>query len=268
MESQAFVSSLGPVAPSMYTRKLVTSWRYQPHCAVLRTQRSRARIHMKSEHGGNTEGSHKNVVNGVWKTVQVITLGVALSFASVFGGSVPVNTGLGVRPVQAAARDSKTQNSKTATKSDRAADEAKNGKKRTTMDPQTEGLASYGLAGLAFAGIAFSIFRKNRKEEDEEADRIKQEVERLEKWKKEFLDVEGEDGDDAEGESDLMASLKKRMGEVTSTDGKEGEGNDDESPSDSEADVEAIDRDMLKRMWDASSEGESTDEKNKKNKKK
>lgn len=88
---------------------------------------------------------------------------------------------------------------------------------------------SLTLTGGAFAALAVMAFRKNREEDALEMVRIKAEVERLEKLKAEFENVdEDEDGLD---DDEFMADLKKRMEQDTgeggeAEDGGEAEGDD------------------------------------------
>merc|ERR1719183_1467835 len=67
-------------------------------------------------------------------------------------------------------------------------------------------VAKYGiLAGIFGGGAAWSYWEGKREDRDEE-ERVKKEVERIEKWKKEFIDM-----DDVVSDDDMFASLQKRM---------------------------------------------------------
>jgi len=64
----------------------------------------------------------------------------------------------------------------------------------------------YGiLVGIFGGGVAWSSW-EGKKEDREEEERVKAEVERIEKWKAEFIDV-----DDVVSDDDMLASLQKRM---------------------------------------------------------
>ena len=93
------------------------------------------------------------------------------------------------------------------------------GLRKLTM---AEEVAKYGiLAGIFGGGVAWSWYEGKREDRDEE-ERVKAEVERIEKWKKEFIDM-----DDVVSDDDMLASLQKRMSgegadEVKDMDGKGG----------------------------------------------
>lgn len=126
---------------------------------------------------------------------------------------------------------------------------------------------SLTLTAGTFAALGVWAWKQNRRDDELENIRIKDEVERLEKLKAEFMDVE-EDEESLDDE-DLLASLKQRIGD-TEEDDPDAEGGpketvaerpddspkvDDEEgkqPDEQGADVATSDSlDMLKRMWDA-----------------
>ncbi|KAA8491872.1 hypothetical protein FVE85_8354 [Porphyridium purpureum] len=153
--------------------------------------------------------------------------------------------------------------SKKSTPSSPAAASEKDGKR--TLDPKTENMLGYGAAGIAFSAFALRMFQVNQNEKRLENERIEAEIERLEKLKQEFLDVD-EESDEEETANEMMESLRKRLGQVGGSEGHSGAGGSEESESESEA--EKDERDMLKRMWDASgadSGGASDDKKKPKN---
>mmetsp|Transcript_5862 Transcript_5862/g.17594 ORF Transcript_5862/g.17594 Transcript_5862/m.17594 type:complete len:204 (+) Transcript_5862:198-809(+) len=69
----------------------------------------------------------------------------------------------------------------------------------------SSGIATIG-AGLGFVYLAY---RRNRQEDNMESQKIRDEAERLEKWKQEFEQDENEDG--SVSNEDLMASLRDRL---------------------------------------------------------
>uniref|UniRef100_A0A7S0QPF9 Uncharacterized protein n=1 Tax=Cryptomonas curvata TaxID=233186 RepID=A0A7S0QPF9_9CRYP len=74
-----------------------------------------------------------------------------------------------------------------------------------------ENAAKYGGLIAVFGGGVVWSWRAGRREDREEEERVKAEVERIEQWKKEFIDME-----DVVADDDLQASLSKRMsGEKT-----------------------------------------------------
>lgn len=75
----------------------------------------------------------------------------------------------------------------------------------------TEKVLSFVLTGGAFAVLSTWTYKRNRKENDEEQIRIKEEVERLEKLKTEYL--EAEDYDDSIADEDIYRDLSKRLEE-------------------------------------------------------
>lgn len=129
-----------------------------------------------------------------------------------------------------------------------------------------ENAVKYGGLAAVFGGGVVWSWREGRKEDREEEERVKAEVERIEKWKKEFIDME-----DVVADDDLQAALSKRMsGEkadgIDDADGSGGvpvdykpEGpSDGPAPGDGGAQVEAEDRpasvdaeqlERLKRMF-------------------
>lgn len=148
---------------------------------------------------------------------------------------------------------------------------------------------SLALTGGAFAALAVMAYRKNRKEDELETVRIKEEVERLEKLKAEFENVE--EDDDALDDDEFMAELNKRIAQDAATEGRDDHENDDDSQEkDSTADstdpkapgTATLDRptsdgeqsgnkpskasddiDKLRRMWAADSP-DNEDQRNKK----
>lgn len=87
-----------------------------------------------------------------------------------------------------------------------------------------EKVLSLGLTGGAFAALAVWAYKKNRKEDELETVRIKEEVERLEKLRAEFENVD--EDDDALDDDEFMAELNKRIAKDSTDD-------DDESAPDS-----------------------------------
>lgn len=135
---------------------------------------------------------------------------------------------------------------------------------RQELDSREKAMSLTLTAGT-FAVLGVWAWKKNRRDDELENVRIKDEVERLEKLRAEFMDVE-DDGGSIDDE-DLLASLKQRIseGDDTSTNPDESE-----DPSDliDDADTETTSRgsssdtvntespnsesiDALKRMWDA-----------------
>lgn len=167
---------------------------------------------------------------------------------------------------------------------------------RTELDGG-EKAASLALTGGAFAVLSVWAWKKNRKEDELENVRIKDEVERLEKIRAEFLDVE--DGDESLDDDDLQAALNKRISEDAEdadADGEsvgvaegereggaegegegesDGDGSDVSDPTRAEAsDVDAApdagegtagedasdaDLDVLRRMWEATDDDKKGD---------
>jgi len=83
-----------------------------------------------------------------------------------------------------------------------------------------ENVAKYGiLVGVFGTALVWSWSEGKREDRDEE-ERVKQEVERIEQWKKEFIDME-----DVVADDEIMSSLNKRMG------GEKEEGVDDKDGS-------------------------------------
>ncbi|PXF41626.1 hypothetical protein BWQ96_08637 [Gracilariopsis chorda] len=116
---------------------------------------------------------------------------------------------------------------------------------------------SLALTGGTFAALGVWAWKQNRRDDQLEEVRIKDEVERLEKLRQEFLGVE--EDEDSLNDEDFMASLRERLGE------EERRADDDSSepgaqPGDAGTAVKDKDTqdgagsdslDMLKRMWDA-----------------
>lgn len=112
---------------------------------------------------------------------------------------------------------------------------------------------SLTLTAGTFAALAVWAYKENRKDDELENIRIREEVERLEKLKAEFVDVDEEEEGGLDDE-DLFASLKQRIGEEGST-GEEAEEGDEKGTGvgeeDGNSDVAPDSVDMLKRMWEA-----------------
>ena len=69
-----------------------------------------------------------------------------------------------------------------------------------------ENVVKYGALGGGFgAWLTWTIF-EGKKEDREEEQRVKEEVERIEAWKKEFIDME-----DVVSDDDMLESLNKRV---------------------------------------------------------
>lgn len=138
---------------------------------------------------------------------------------------------------------------------------------RQELDGREKAMSLTLTAGT-FAALGVWAWKQNRRDDELENIRIKEEVERLEKLKAEFVDVD-EDDEELDDE-DLMASLKMRIGEE---DGENAEEEDDEEEDDEAGDEEGESSegedgeeekgwkegdnvtsdsvDMLKRMWEA-----------------
>jgi hypothetical protein len=148
-----------------------------------------------------------------------------------------------------------------------------------------EKAVSLGLTGGAFVALAVWAYRKNRVDDELETVRIKEEVERLEKLKAEFEDVE--EDDDALDDEEFMAELNKRIAQDAAAEkGDENEDDKDKDDDGTDADVQnpdaetkasgtaTIDRpgtgpvsdsgapqsgadiEKLRRMWEADSSGD------------
>lgn len=157
---------------------------------------------------------------------------------------------------------------------------------RQELDSREKAM-SLMLTGGTFAVLGIWAWKQNRRDDELENVRIKDEVERLEKLRAEFLDVE-EDEDSLDDE-DLLASLKQRLSDDEDEEGegkKEGEdgkeenkekknvttitdGDDDTDEngikgeskngvvgdSDTKTEAPSADSvDMLRRMWEATDE--------------
>lgn len=124
---------------------------------------------------------------------------------------------------------------------------------------------SLTLTAGTFAGLLVWAWKKNRKDDELENVRIKEEVERLDKLKAEFIDVE--EDEETMDDEDLLASLKQRIGDtedgdeddeeggegaVSVAEGEEGSDETEGQQAEGDADVATSDSlDMLKRMWEA-----------------
>lgn len=115
---------------------------------------------------------------------------------------------------------------------------------RQELDSKEKAM-SLTLTGGTFAALAVWAWKQNRRDDELEEIRIKTEVERLEKLKAEFMDVE--EDDDTIDDEDLLASLRERIGEDERSEAGQEDAKEDES-----------DVDMLKRMWDATDDEEKT----------
>ncbi|CAN8067560.1 unnamed protein product, partial [Agarophyton chilense] len=143
----------------------------------------------------------------------------------------------------------------------------------------SERVVSLALTAGTFAALGVWAWKQNRRDDELEEVRIREEVERLEELRQEFVDVEDDEG--AMDDEDLLASLRERLGE----DGRRSDA-DADSDADSDADPDApegdaaagnsatavIDKpdadappsdslDMLKRMWDATDDDPKRDDK-------
>mmetsp|Transcript_2987 Transcript_2987/g.5266 ORF Transcript_2987/g.5266 Transcript_2987/m.5266 type:complete len:280 (-) Transcript_2987:1416-2255(-) len=218
----------------------------------------------KKQHLKLNATSEESKISGSsrWTTFRAALFAVLLTFTPVVSFS-PLNRRVVSFQTTAMAAPSKTKK-KDASKNKATApvEPLPPGK----LDPQTENKITYGVAGVVVGLFALKIYRGNRREEEEEAQRIKEEVERLEKWKQEFFDETGEVADDDDSE-DLMAEFRKRVGQVSEESRNSGSGSesdDGETVTDGdESESEVDERDMLKRMWDAptSSDASDSDEK-------
>lgn len=123
---------------------------------------------------------------------------------------------------------------------------------------------SLTLTAGTFAALGVWAWKQNRRDDELENVRIKEEVERLEKLKAEFMDVE--EDDETLDDDDLLASLKQRIGDTEEDDSDSGSkdavaerpdpasGQEENNTQndDSSTDVATSDSvDMLKRMWEA-----------------
>lgn len=148
--------------------------------------------------------------------------------------------------------------------------------KEMRYDGQTElgggeKMLSIALTGGAFAGLSAWAWRRNREDDDLEQIRIKEEVERLEKLKAEFMNVE--EDDDSIDDEDMYKELSKRLEDAENSDDDDGAGNDDDEEEEKtsttkaasdaaagadkkagEAENGAESLDMLRRMWEATDE--------------
>eukprot|EP00960_Hanusia_phi_P018592 548998-Hanusia_phi.AAC.8 len=69
-----------------------------------------------------------------------------------------------------------------------------------------ENVVKYSILVGVFGGAAVWSYYEGKREDREEEERVKAEVERIEKWKKEFIDME-----DVVSDDDLLSSLNKRL---------------------------------------------------------
>lgn len=127
-----------------------------------------------------------------------------------------------------------------------------------------EKMLSLALTGGAFAALTTWAWKRNREDDELEQIRILEEVERLEKLKAEFLDVDDEDAiDDEDFYKDLSKRLEKDAEKADDAeDADEEEEGEDEVVDETNGEVVAEDEgekgaeslDMLRRMWDATDE--------------
>lgn len=92
----------------------------------------------------------------------------------------------------------------------------------------TEKAMSLVLTGGTFAALSVWAWKRNREDDELEQVRIREEVERLEKLKAEFMDVE--EDDDSIDDEDLLAELNKRL----SKDAEEAKDDDDTDNDDTD----------------------------------
>lgn len=127
---------------------------------------------------------------------------------------------------------------------------------------------SLTMTAGAFAALGVWAWKQNRRDDELENVRIKEEVERLEKLKAEFLNVD--EDEDSMDDEDLLASLRERIAEDRDGD-EEGE-NEDEKDDEDKGDTVVAEKetdaeegaapdsvDMLKRMWEATDEDPKKD---------
>lgn len=133
---------------------------------------------------------------------------------------------------------------------------------RQELDSKEKAMSLVLTAGT-FAALGVWAWKQNRRDDDLEEVRIKDEVERLEKLKAEFLDVE--ESDDSIDDEDLLASLRERIGEDQDEEGGEGEEGKEEGEGKKTAvkdqEDEASDVDLLKRMWEATEDASDSEKK-------
>lgn len=134
---------------------------------------------------------------------------------------------------------------------------------RQELDSREKAMSLTLTAGT-FAALGIWAWKKNRRDDELENVRIKDEVDRLEKLRAEFMDVE--EDDDSLDDEDLLASLKQRLSEGDEEDDDSEDNDSEEAGTDSEANG-ATDKtedassesdkgnpnslDMLRRMWEA-----------------
>lgn len=187
----------------------------------------------------------------------------AVALALVFGSIIPLPGGVAYAKQKPVTTEKTTK------------DLRYDGKKELSA---TDRLISLGLTGGLLGGLMLWAYRKNRKDDELELVRVKEEVDRLEQLRSEFVDVD-EDGevDDEEFFADLNKRLDKPDAEAQEGDEKKDDDNpgsptgstavaDPETgvPGDGGAEGGADARDMLKRMFDASDEDKDDEKKDKK----
>lgn len=143
---------------------------------------------------------------------------------------------------------------------------------RQELDSHEKAMSLTLTAGT-FAALGVWAWKQNRRDDELETVRIKDEVDRLEKIRAEFVDVE--EDDESLDDEDLLASLKQRIsdGEEDDTgdspqdgvlaEGAESETVNQETTSDNDEastdDGNPDSVDMLRRMWDATDEEPTKD---------
>lgn len=239
----------------------------------------RPAICMRSKPDKPHVGASRNANNGQsWKRGLVTAFAVA---ASLMGGV----------PAGRAAPSNRNNNAVTTTQTKKTRELRYDGKQE--LEP-VEKAISYLLTGGTFAILTAWAWRRNREDDALEQIRIKEEVERLEKLKAEFMDVE--EDDDSMDDEDLLAALNKRISKDAedSQDGEDADagpeavpGDGDSAPDstpkssadtgtatlerpsnssptdkdDTPSDAESVD--MLRRMWEAT-DGDSKGDEGKK----
>lgn len=138
---------------------------------------------------------------------------------------------------------------------------------RQELDSREKAMSLTLTAGT-FAALGVWAWKQNRRDDELENIRIKEEVERLEKLRAEFMDVE--EDDESLDDEDLLASLKQRLSEGDDADGdhanseddKEVNGNDESKTEEGESTSDATSSDsvdMLRRMWEATDDDAKKD---------
>lgn len=139
---------------------------------------------------------------------------------------------------------------------------------RQELDSREKAM-SLALTAGTFAVLSVVAWKQNRVDDEVENLRIKDEVERLEKLRAEFVDVE--EDEETMDDEDLLASLRERIGEDAdgesegeSEEGQEGEGEGGKGTAVMEDDEDGSTTDsvdMLNRMWEATDDDSKKDKK-------